>query len=287
MNISKFLNQPFTLLDDARHRWTLILFCTGFGIIFINVFVPFNMNRWSNDSGFEEFLHLSGFGLIAGLILLVSQFFVRNITGIRHFNMLTFGCWFMGEMLMMAVSFLFYQSPGIHFSQLLKGIPESIKFTLPGILIPYSLSLLFISRIKSSIKLHELKIKADKPAFVHGLWDFPDEKGVVRFSLASDQILYMESADNYVIVFYLSKNKLEKQILRNSMKNIEALFSDFPLKRCHRSFMVNLQKIELMDHGKTNCFIKLSGCEKLIPVSRKFYPEFKSAIRPSVAGFVP
>jgi len=274
-----FLNQPFTILDDVRNRWILVAFCAGFGIVFINVFVPFNINRWSNDSGLKEFLHLSGFGLIAGLILIVSQFFIRSIAGIRHFSVLTFGCWFLGEMLVMATSFLFYQSPETGGVQFLSDIPDSIKFTFPGILIPYSLALLFISQITSRMRLSELKIKANKPAFEHGLLDFPDEKGVVRFSVASDQILYVESADNYVFVYYTSGNKLIKQILRSSMKNMEALFIHFPLKRCHRSFMVNLLKIEFVEHGKANCFIKLFGVEKLIPVSRKFYPEFRSTIR--------
>ncbi len=279
MNISRFLRQPFTILDDVRHRWILVIFCVVFGIIFINVFVPFNINRWSNDSGLKEFLHLSGFGLIAGLILIISQFFVRNIAGIRRYSVLTFVCWFLGEIFVMAISFLFYQSPETSVVRFLKDIPDSIKYTLPGILIPYSLGLLFISLITSKTKLIELKINANKPVFEHGLLDFPDEKGVVRFSVASDQILYIESADNYVIVFYLSGNKVVKQMLRTSIKNIEALFAGFPLKRCHRSFMVNLQKIEFVEHGKTNCSIKLSGVEKLIPVSRKFYPEFKSYIR--------
>lgn len=279
MNISRFLSQPFSILDDVRHRWILIVFCAGFGIIFINVFVPFNINRWSNDSGLNEFLHLSGFGLIAGLILIISQFFVRRIAGVSHFSILTFGCWFLCEIFAMSVFFLFYQFPGIGAAQFFKDIPNSMKFTLPGILIPYSLALLFISQIASRMKLRELKINANKPVFEHGLLDFPDEKGVIRFSVASDQILYVESADNYVFVYYISGNKLIKQILRSSMKNIEALFMNFPLKRCHRSFMVNLQKIEFVEHGKTNCFIKLSGMEKLIPVSRKFYPEFKSYIR--------
>lgn len=287
MSISRFLKQPFTILDEVRNRWILVIFCTGFGIIFINVFVPFNINRWSNDSGLKEFLHLSGFGLIAGLILIFSQFFARNMTGIRHYSLFTFGCWFLGEILAMATAFLFYQSPATGFSGFFSDLPDSIKFTLPGILIPYSLALLFISLIMSKTKLTELKISASKPVFIHGLLDFPDEKGIVRFSVASDQILYIESADNYVFVFYLSGNKVAKQILRSSMKNIEALFAGLPLKRCHRSFMVNLPKIEFVEHGKSNCFIKLSGVENLIPVSRKFYPEFRSFIKGEEREFFP
>ncbi len=275
MNIAKFLNQPFTLLDDVRHRWVLIFVCTGFGIVFINVFVPFNINRWSNDSGIREFIRLSGFGLIAGLILFISQFGIRRMAGVKHFNVLTFGFWFIGEINLMTAAFLLHQSPWVSPGRFMNDFPESLKYTLPGVMIPYSLALLLISQIASRNKLSELKIKADKPVFEHGLLDFPDEKGVVRFSVAGDQILYLESADNYVIVYYMAGNKLVKQILRNSMKNIENLCSSFPLERCHRSFMVNLQKVEFVDHERNNCRIKLSGVEKLIPVSRKFYPKFK------------
>ncbi|WP_423126473.1 LytR/AlgR family response regulator transcription factor [Gaoshiqia sp. Z1-71] len=275
MNFSHFLNQPFTLLDETRHRWVLIAFCTIFGIIFINVFVPFNINRWSNDSGFAQFMRLSGFGIIAGLILFFSQIVVRKLWAIKKYRNFTFILWFSGEMTLMSMAFLFYQSHQLSVIRFLKDIPDSIKYTLPGILIPYSLSLLFISQIVSRNRLNELKTKAGKSGFDPTLLDFPDEKGVVRFSVASDHVYYLESADNYVIVFYLSGNKLAKQLLRSSMKNMEMLFSGLPFKRCHRSFMVNLQKIEFVNHGNANCSVKLSGVEKLIPVSRKFYPEFK------------
>ncbi|MDD4190699.1 MAG: LytTR family DNA-binding domain-containing protein [Mangrovibacterium sp.] len=274
----KFLNQPFTLLDDMRHRWILISICTGFGIIFLNVFVPFNINRWSNDSGLREFLRLSGFGLIAGLILAVSQFGIRRATGVEHFRVLTFGLWFIGEIGLMTAAFLLYQSPWISVGRFIGEFPGSLKYTLPGVMIPYSLALLLISLIANRNQLSKLKDKAGKVTFEHGLMDFPDEKGIVRFSVASDQVLYLESADNYVIVFYLSGSKFQKQILRNSMKNVEGLLGSFALERCHRSFMVNLQKIEFIEHERSRCRIKLAGVENLIPVSRKFYPKFKSWI---------
>jgi DNA-binding LytR/AlgR family response regulator len=79
-----------------------------------------------------------------------------------------------------------------------------------------------------------------------------------------------------VFVYYLNGSKPEKQILRNSMKSIEKQFENSSFKRCHRSFMVNLQKIEFVDYGKSQCRVKLSGLEKFIPVSRKFYPGFRS-----------
>lgn len=279
MKYKELLNQPFTLLDQIQHRWLLIIFCTVFGIFFVNVFVPFNINSWSNDSGLDQLARLSGFGIIAGLILVISQFGIRRIAGIKHFTLGTFTLWLAGELFLMAVSFLFYQSSwDISINQFVNEIPDSFKYTLLSILIPYSLSLLFISQIIHQTKISQLKIKADQAVFESGLMNFPDEKGIIRFSIAAEQLLYLESADNYVILFYMSGNKPTKQILRNSMKNIEGLFENSPLKRCHRSFMVNLHQIEFVDYEKAKCRLKLSGIDNFIPVSRKFYPEIKPYI---------
>lgn len=68
-------------------------------------------------------------------------------------------------------------------------------------------------------------------------------------------------------------------MLRNSLKNIEQDFTDSPLKRCHRSYIVNLQKIEFVNYEKAKCNVKLFSVENIIPVSRKFYPEFKPYIK--------
>ncbi len=272
----ELLNQPFTLLDQVRYRLIFIAFCTFFSIFFVNVFVPFNINSWSQDSGWDQLVRLSGFGIILGLILVISQFGIRHITGIKHYKIGTFILWLFGEFLCMTVSFLFYQSSwDLSISQFMDEIPYSFKYTLLGILIPYSLSLLVISQIINQTKISQLKIEAEQAVLELGLMNFPDEKGIIRFSIAAEQLLYLESADNYVILFYRSGNKPTKQILRNSMKNIEGLFANSPLKRCHRSYMVNLHQIEFVDYEKTKCRVKLSGIENLIPVSRKFYPEIK------------
>lgn len=277
MKIRKFLNQPFPFLDSSRHRWILILFSLVFGIFFVNVFVPFNINQWNKDSGFDEFIRLSGFGVIAAFVLLVSQIGLRKFFGIKYFRVWSFALWASAELLFMAALFILFQSRwDISINRFLQDIPSSFKFTLLGILIPYSLVILFLSQIVQKSKLSQLVEKFSKPDFDSGLINFTDEKGTIRFSIAGEHILYLESADNYVIIYYLSNNKPAKQILRNSMKNIEKLFTDSPLTRCHRSFMINLQKIEFVDYEKATCRVKLVGLENFIPVSRKFYPAFKT-----------
>ena len=47
---------------------------------------------------------------------------------------------------------------------------------------------------------------------------FRDETEKLRFSIKSDDILFVESTDNYVTVHTLEKGKIKKIMLRNTMK---------------------------------------------------------------------
>jgi len=277
--ISGILNQSFVLLDKKRYRWILVILCVFFSIIFVNVFVPFNINHWNNDSGLDQFIRLSGFGFIFGVVLILSQLYIRNIAGVVHFRIITFILWFPGEVFFLSFFFMCYQIGGeINNEHILKNISDSLKYTLPGIIIPYSFSLLFIFLIIHKKELNQLKETSSKQTINSELLYFPDEKGEIRFSITENKIFYIETADNYVIIHYMNENKIKKQILRNSMKNMELLFTQSVLKRCHRSFMINIKKIEFVDYRKNKCQIKLSEIAGFIPVSRKFYPNFKSFI---------
>ncbi len=271
-----FHKSPFILLDHPKHRWVLIAFVTIFSIFFVNVFVPFNINHWHNDSGIEQFLRLSGFGVFAGLILILSQFAVRILFGIKSFKLGTFFLWAFGELLLMTLFFVIYDNIWSNsFEQFLDIFPISLRYTILGSIIPYSLALLFISQVIKLKEIRELKQKSDLAQRNDDLLDFVDEKGTVRFSVSANQLLYFESADNYVFIFYVLNDKIEKGIIRNSMKNVENIVEGLSVIRCHRSFMINLKKVEFVDYKKAKCTIKLLGSDTDIPVSRKYFPMFK------------
>ena len=271
-----FYKKSFNLLDHPKNRWLLVAFVTVFGIFFINAFVPFNINYWHNDSGLEQFLRLSGFGLFAGFILTLSQFAVRGIFRVKSFMIGTFFLWAIGELLLMSLFFVIYETIWSNsFDQFFNILPPTLRYTFLGILIPYSLALLFISEIIKLKEIRKLKQKSDLAQRNDDLLDFVDEKGIVRFSVSANQLIYFESADNYVFVYYFLDDQIEKGIIRNSMKNVEKIVTNSSVIRCHRSFMINLKKIEFVDYKKTKCKIKLLGSDTYIPVSRKYFPIFK------------
>jgi hypothetical protein len=273
MNFSDFLRRPFPYLDHSRHRWILILFFLAFGVLFINIFVPFNINHWNADSGLSQFFRLSGFGIIPGIVILITQFGIRSLTGISRLTTGTFLIFFFVEILLMATAFILYQSyRDISLPGVLRDLPDSLKYTLPGITMAYSMVLLYIAKITANDKE-----PGGKYHLAHCI-NFLDENSNVRYSIASEQILFLESADNYVMIYHCSDLGLEKKLLRNSMKNTEKMLESARFKRCHRSYIVNLDKIEFVKYERSQCRIKLSGYAGFIPVSRKFFPAFRSMI---------
>ncbi|HLP73634.1 MAG TPA: LytTR family DNA-binding domain-containing protein [Bacteroidales bacterium] len=98
-------------------------------------------------------------------------------------------------------------------------------------------------------------------------------------SFYPSELIYAESDGNYVN-FYLDKgSQVKKEVIRNSINNIEQQLSSIPfLFRTHRAFIVNLRKV-LSKHGTTLGYnLKLSGTETKIPVSRNNTKQFNLAL---------
>ncbi len=90
-----------------------------------------------------------------------------------------------------------------------------------------------------------------------------------ELSFYPSQFLYAESDGNYVVFYLETDNKLRKQVLRNSISNIERQLSAIPyFLRIHRSFIVNLKKVKNKQGNILGYQLKLSGSGFKIPVSR-------------------
>ncbi|UKN01058.1 LytTR family transcriptional regulator [Paracrocinitomix mangrovi] len=96
--------------------------------------------------------------------------------------------------------------------------------------------------------------------------------------LSVDHLLYLQSADNYVTVFYLDGNdQIQKKIIRNSLSSIAIDLSDQDqLFHCHRSYLVNLSKVDNVSGNAQGFRLHIQGASQEIPVSRKYNDFVKS-----------
>lgn len=103
------------------------------------------------------------------------------------------------------------------------------------------------------------------------MYKFYDEKGDLKLIVRPDMLFYLEAADNYVQIHYMNSGKMEKILIRNTLKNIEWRFRDMNLVRCHRSYIVNLDNVKVLKRSDGDVMIDF-GNEKIaqIPVSRSY-----------------
>ncbi|WP_338767862.1 LytTR family transcriptional regulator DNA-binding domain-containing protein [Bernardetia sp. ABR2-2B] len=94
------------------------------------------------------------------------------------------------------------------------------------------------------------------------------ENGKVALQLEPNEILYLQSEGNYIEVFYKSENKIQKELIRNSLKKLEGHLPQDTFFRCHKSYIINLSKVQKVEGNARNLELILEKTENKIPVSR-------------------
>jgi hypothetical protein len=92
----------------------------------------------------------------------------------------------------------------------------------------------------------------------------------------ANDVLYISAADNYIQVFYLKNDLTASVFIRSTLKNAEENLSGLSqFFRCHRTYLVNLQKIVRVSGNAQGLKLHLPGSSELIPVSRSLNQQLK------------
>ncbi len=150
---------------------------------------------------------------------------------------------------------------------------EALFATSFTLLIPYAFVILWMvvkDRGAQIVRLQarQLHVVEEVP---EEMYNFYDEKGDLKLSVKPNMVYFLEAADNYVMIYYTNAGKLEKLMIRNSLKNIEWRFRDKGLVRCHRSYIVNIKMVKLFRRQEGEVMLDF-GDEKIpsVPVSKGY-----------------
>lgn len=101
--------------------------------------------------------------------------------------------------------------------------------------------------------------------------NFFDEKEELQLSLRVDHIYYIESAENYVNIYYQNKENTERFTLRSTLKKQQDKLEKYGFVRCHRSYLVNFANILLLRKDKDGPYLDF-GVPNMpqIPVSKTY-----------------
>lgn len=93
--------------------------------------------------------------------------------------------------------------------------------------------------------------------------------------------LYAEAEGNYVHFHYLSPSdhRPASKLIRLTLKQAEATArASSDIVRCHRAFLVNLQRVSRVEGNSQGYRLRLDGCADEVPVSRAYASRVKEKL---------
>jgi hypothetical protein len=249
---------------------------SGFAFIFLWIFEPYGLYNLTTLS--EKILAI-GLYIGIGLFLMIIQFFILQSLVIKNYTVIKTIGWIVLSFLIIGTSssiinsYLYnrgqFNVKGFFYFQAIilsiNIIPVSVF-----VLIHYNLTLR--KRLKVAYKVNYTLGNEDiKPTIKHKSIVLNSENKKEGLSVEIDSLIFIGSVDNYIEVYFLVNNIVEKRLLRYSLARVEKDNSKIlEIFRCHKSYIINKRKISSITGNAAGYKLHLKDYDTPIPVSRKW-----------------
>ena len=277
---STFFQKVPKYLLEKRSQIIMVLFVSIFAVAFINIFQPFGSDAWIDNNKITTttyFLWSTLLVCIGMIVVAISRVIMYNFSRKPNHNItiLKYIGWVFIELLLLSGAFtvlalIVKGNLNLTTDDPMEIYVNAIKNTIYSLFIPYIICILFFSYQNNKIKLRELM--GENLGFKSSnLISIRDSRGILQLSVAKENLLYIESADNYICIWYQKGEVLKKKLLRITMKEISEQLADTNIVRCHRSYLINLDLVKVMRREKENMFLELGVPNvKEIPISKTY-----------------
>ena len=261
----------------------MIIFVPIFALLFIYLYSPLDFNHIGNNTHLLERLNISRemaaqlitiFLILIGMIVAAaSRWFMSIYTRRREISYLQYIAWITCEILVMTLMFTIVAL----FTDTNKGIitlfNNSLVKTFLILLIPYTMCYIYFiwqERV-AQLRILRARLDEDETALQTAYVQIFDEKGEMRLSIRREHLLMIESADNYICVWYTNQNAPKKVLVRNTLKQVAEQLASTHIQRCHRSYLVNLDHMKVLRREKEGVFVEL-GIDGVpdVPISKTY-----------------
>ena len=273
-----------SFIYKKSNQVAMVIFVPIFALLFISIYSPFDFNQidtqgrvlsWLNIQSRELVVQLITLGLILiGMaVAAVSRWIMGLYTRKHPISYVTYITWIALELLVMAMLYTFAGfaiEPDKGFVTIFRN---SLVKTFLILLIPYTMCYIYFIWQERVAQLRSIRerLAEDETTLKAAYVQIYDDKGEMRLSVRRENLILLESADNYVCVWYLNNNSPKKILVRNTLKNIADSLSSTHIQRCHRSYVVNLELVKVMRREKEGVFVEL-GIDGVpeVPISKTY-----------------
>lgn len=259
-------------ITDKKNLLLLLSFIFLFSITFLIIYTPFDQAMWVKqyEKGTIPYFMYMLIPVFSGIfVLAVSRFFMYLYNKEAKMSYLSFAIWIILEIFIMAA---IYTSINIIFfndSRTISNLFGRAFFYIALlVLIPYCIAFMYFLLQEKRLQGSKTNENDDD---TNEFLNFLDEKGIQRLSVRLENVLYIEAAENYVGVNFIEKDTISKILLKNTINKIENSFYNKGLLRCHRSYIVNFKRIDVIKKDKNLLVLVLNHplCPN-IPMSKTY-----------------
>ncbi len=261
------LFEEVTFLRSNKDKWLFVLFIGFYSFGFLTFFQPFGINNHDPEFSINFHFLIATFSvaIVIMISLICSEFFLRTWL-MSSWSLIHVLIWYVLVSLYCAsISFIFYNFLGDWHDWIWKSYFNFLVDVPAMLLIPTSgLILYFIYRETNK----KLRLERGKNPSV--LINLLSDNGKNQLSLSLDNLLYIESEENYVAVHFMERKTLKMVLLRSTMKSMEKQLLETPVQRCHRSFIINQTKVIKHMRRSGSETVLLDSMDREIPISEKY-----------------
>lgn len=279
------MNNWWTAMHYSGWRGKLLLaiFPGIFVALFLNIFQPFTVNN--QDGSWVFSLLIAGYGLLATLIILLTEFVIRPLSTrwlrVKTGSLWEDVFWYVWHFVTVAIGMMLYRVFLCHGTLQWPPFTEVMTMLYRTAMIGFIPMVLLI--LGQKVKQQRTLIQdLDRKTPIPGKILLSGENGKEQLLLESEEILYISSSDNYVEVHYQQKGQRARMILRSTMTRMETLLQTQPhIIRSHRSYIVNLHQISSFRTRGKGLMLSLRDHIHSIPVSSKYKDSVLTRIQKS------
>jgi hypothetical protein len=290
------LNKPYPRNNDLKFRIKIVLL-SG---VFVSVILYFIFSFGGNsDSSHELITNV----LLFGLVTIAASGIINLLLPAVFANFFKEESWTVGKNFLTLLLMLFTITAGnMLLANYIYGSSVSWKafytflyYTVGvGFFVYAIISMIYykflVSRNESDAMVMNAEINSPwvKPLVVNpveqsagenGSINITSENGKEEVTLLLNELLYIESADNYSKIIFKRNNKLSTSIIRSSLKRIEEQANHCEMFRCHRAFIVNLKKVISVSGNSQGYRLHMDDTEETVPVSRSYGKELMEKLK--------
>lgn len=273
------LNRPIALETGSFARYRQAWFFGVFVFLFLFIFKPFGL-----DSTGPDLLRITlGYGVVCFLVMIFLNVFVMRIfPGYFEEDRWTLGrdlFWSMVNVMLIGFCNLLFSSwMGISNMNWKTIVILQIYTGLVGIF-PVVVSLLWKENRLRNKHMRASEALPLKLTFIHEASTsihVASENQGESFDLDKNDLLYLHSAENYVEVYFLENGKIQKRIIRNTLKQFAKDWEgETALFRCHKSYLINLSRVRAVTGNAQGLKAQVEHVDTTIPISRLLIDELK------------